>query len=84
MCRWVFWLSASCVDSRTRHLAGAKSGGIRLDYIGFPLLAVEVGTLQVMVDKGQNWRHIWQQERELGLSILSSSREHPKAGAGIS
>src|SRR3989442_9716173 len=34
-------------------LAHAKSGGIRLDYIGFALLALGVGALQVLLDKGQ-------------------------------
>ena len=34
-------------------LAHAKSGGIRLDYIGFALLALGVGALQVVLDKGQ-------------------------------
>ena len=28
-------------------------GGIRLDYIGFSLLALGVGALQIMLDKGQ-------------------------------
>src|SRR2546425_2154296 len=33
-------------------LAHAKSGGIRLDYIGFALLGLGVGALQVVLDKG--------------------------------
>lgn len=35
------------------HLARGKLGGIRLDYIGFGLLAVGVGALQILLDKGQ-------------------------------
>jgi DHA2 family multidrug resistance protein len=35
------------------HLTRGKLGGIRLDYIGFGLLAVGVGALQILLDKGQ-------------------------------
>ncbi|MDP9145140.1 MAG: DHA2 family efflux MFS transporter permease subunit, partial [Actinomycetota bacterium] len=35
------------------YLTGAHAGGMRLDYIGFALLALGVGALQVVLDKGQ-------------------------------
>ena len=35
------------------YLIGAHAGGIRLDYIGFAFLALGVGALQVVLDKGQ-------------------------------
>ena len=35
------------------YLTRAKGGGIRLDYIGFALLVLGVGALQILLDKGQ-------------------------------
>jgi MFS transporter, DHA2 family, multidrug resistance protein len=35
------------------YLIRVKKGGIKLDYIGFSLLALGVGALQIMLDKGQ-------------------------------
>jgi len=35
------------------YLTPRKSAGIKLDYIGFSLLALGVGALQIMLDKGQ-------------------------------
>jgi MFS transporter, DHA2 family, multidrug resistance protein len=35
------------------YLKRLKKGGIKLDYIGFSLLALGVGALQIMLDKGQ-------------------------------
>src|ERR1700690_3889340 len=35
------------------YLQRLKKGGIKLDYIGFSLLALGVGALQIMLDKGQ-------------------------------
>jgi DHA2 family multidrug resistance protein len=35
------------------YLIRAKKGNIKLDYIGFSLLALGVGALQIMLDKGQ-------------------------------
>jgi MFS transporter, DHA2 family, multidrug resistance protein len=35
------------------YLKRVKEGGIKLDYIGFSLLALGVGALQIMLDKGQ-------------------------------
>jgi DHA2 family multidrug resistance protein len=36
-----------------RHVAEAKQGGFRLDLIGFGLVALTFGALEVMLDKGQ-------------------------------
>jgi DHA2 family multidrug resistance protein len=35
------------------HLARLARGGVRIDYIGIGLLAIGVGALQIMLDKGQ-------------------------------
>ncbi len=35
------------------YLKRAKTGGVRIDYIGIALLALGVGALQVLLDKGQ-------------------------------
>ena len=61
--RWIFFINlpvgllALALVARLiedpPYLAHSKLAGLRMDYIGFGLLAVGVGALQIMLDKGQ-------------------------------
>jgi len=62
--RWIFYINVpigiismlltSRVISDPPHLSGARrEGGITIDYIGLGLLALGLGALQVVLDKGQ-------------------------------
>jgi len=55
------------------HLSGARrKGGISIDYIGLGLLAIGLGTLQVILDKGQ--REDWLESHMiLILSVISTA-----------
>jgi MFS transporter, DHA2 family, multidrug resistance protein len=61
--RWIFfinlpvgiitWFLVRRFVEDPPYLARAKRGGIKLDYIGISLLALGIGALQVLLDKGQ-------------------------------
>ena len=62
--RWIFYINVpigiisllltSRLITDPPHLSGARrEGGIKIDYIGLGLLALGLGTLQVVLDKGQ-------------------------------
>ena len=62
--RWIFYInlpvgiagrcSWSCGWSKIRRTCGsARGAGVRVDYIGIALLALGIGALQVLLDKGQ-------------------------------
>jgi len=61
--RWIFfinlpvgiatWLLIRRVVEDPPYLARLKSAGVKLDYLGIALLALGVGALQVVLDKGQ-------------------------------
>jgi len=61
--RWIFfinlpvgiltWLLVRRFVEDPPYLAKIKSAGVKLDYIGIGLLAVGIGSLQVLLDKGQ-------------------------------
>jgi DHA2 family multidrug resistance protein len=55
------------------HLSGARrEGGIKIDYIGLSLLAIGLGALQVVLDKGQ--REDWLESHMiLILSVVSAA-----------
>lgn len=80
--RWIFYINipvgiislllTSRVIKDPPHLSGARrKGGISIDYIGLGLLAVGLGSLQVILDKGQ--REDWLESHMiLTLSIISA------------
>src|SRR6202049_3282244 len=61
--RWIFFMNipvgilsialTSLLVSDPPWLRGKKSGGIKVDYIGFGLLAIGLGALQIVLDKGE-------------------------------
>src|SRR6266478_5739695 len=61
--RWIFYMNipvgilsvalTSLVVSDPPWLRGKKTGGIKVDYIGFGLLAIGLGALQIVLDKGE-------------------------------
>src|SRR5882762_7590173 len=61
--RWIFFMNipvgilsvalTSLVVSDPPWLRGKKTGGIKVDYIGFGLLAIGLGALQIVLDKGE-------------------------------
>ena len=81
--RWIFYINVpigiisllltSRVIKDPPHLSGAgRKGGISIDYIGLGLLAIGLGALQVVLDKGQ--REDWLESHMiLDLSILSAA-----------
>ena len=81
--RWIFYINVpigiismlltSRVIKDPPDLSGARrSGGIRIDYIGLGLLAIGLGALQVVLDKGQ--REDWLESHLiLILSIVSAA-----------
>jgi len=80
--RWIFYVNVpvglvslaltSRLVSDPEYLRERKNAGVRLDYVGLGLLAVGLGALQVVLDKGQ--RDDWFGSRFiLALSILSAA-----------
>jgi len=61
--RWIFWINLPVgllalalvfrLVQDPPYLAQRARGGIRVDYVGFALLALGVGAFQVMLDRGQ-------------------------------
>src|ERR1700720_2167212 len=61
--RWIFFINipvgilslalTSLLVSDPPWLRGKKSAGIKVDYIGFGLLAIGLGALQIVLDKGE-------------------------------
>jgi DHA2 family multidrug resistance protein len=61
--RWIFFINipigvlslslTSLVVADPPWLNGKRSGGVKVDYIGFALLALGLGALQVLLDKGE-------------------------------
>src|SRR5205085_12007372 len=61
--RWIFFMNipfgilsvllTSLLVSDPPWLKNNKSGGVKVDYIGFGLLALGLGALQVVLDKGE-------------------------------
>jgi MFS transporter, DHA2 family, multidrug resistance protein len=61
--RWIFFINipigilsvflTTMLVSDPPWLKGKRSGGVKVDYIGFGLLALGLGALQVLLDKGQ-------------------------------
>jgi MFS transporter, DHA2 family, multidrug resistance protein len=81
--RWIFYINVpigiismlltSRVIQDPPHLGGARrEGGIKIDYIGLGLLALGLGALQVVLDKGQ--RDDWFESHFiLVLSLISAA-----------
>jgi MFS transporter, DHA2 family, multidrug resistance protein len=81
--RWIFYINVpigiisllltSRVIQDPPHLSGARrEGGIKIDYIGLGLLALGLGALQVVLDKGQ--RDDWFESHFiLILSLISAA-----------
>ena len=78
--RWIFFMNipfgilsvllTSLLVSDPPWLKSRKSGGIKVDYIGFGLLALGLGALQVVLDKGE--REDWFETRYiLILTVIS-------------
>ncbi len=78
--RWIFFINipigalsmllTKLLVSDPPWLKARKSGGIKVDYIGFALLALGLGSLQVILDKGE--REDWFETRYiLVLAIVS-------------
>ena len=61
--RWIFYINLPVgllalylvykLIEDPAYLTGKKKGGVKIDYIGFGLLAIGVAALQIMLDKGQ-------------------------------
>jgi MFS transporter, DHA2 family, multidrug resistance protein len=61
--RWIFWINLPVglialalvflLVQDPPYLTTRARGGLRVDYVGFALLALGVGALQIMLDKGQ-------------------------------
>lgn len=95
--RWIFFINipigvlsvllTSLLVSDPPWLKGKRTGGVRVDYVGFALLALGLGALQVLLDKGQ--REDWFSTHYIVvLAIVSAicliavfiwemTREHP-------
>jgi MFS transporter, DHA2 family, multidrug resistance protein len=80
--RWIFYINVpvgilsllltSKLITDPPHLRGRKRGGIKIDYIGLGLLALGLGTLQVILDKGQ--REDWFQSHLIVvLAVISAA-----------
>ena len=81
--RWIFYINVpigiismlltSRVIKDPPHLRGTRrDGGIKIDYIGLGLLAIGLGALQVVLDKGQ--REDWLESHMiLILSVISAA-----------
>jgi len=81
--RWIFYINVpigiismlltSRVIKDPPHLSGARrEGGIKIDYIGLGLLALGLGALQVVLDKGQ--REDWLESHMiLILTVVAAS-----------
>jgi DHA2 family multidrug resistance protein len=78
--RWIFFMNipfgilsvllTSLLVSDPPWLRSKKSGGVKVDYIGFGLLALGLGALQIVLDKGE--REDWFETRYiLVLTIIS-------------
>src|SRR6266702_79086 len=73
--RWIFFMNipvgilsvamTSLVVSDPPWLKSRKSGGVKVDYIGFGLLALGLGALQVVLDKGE--REDWFETRYIAV-----------------
>jgi DHA2 family multidrug resistance protein len=79
--RWIFFMNipvgilsvalTSLLVSDPPWLKGNKSAGVKVDYIGFGLLAIGLGALQVVLDKGE--REDWFDTHYiLVLSVISA------------
>jgi DHA2 family multidrug resistance protein len=79
--RWIFFMNipvgvlsvalTSLLVSDPPWLKGNKSAGVKVDYIGFGLLAIGLGALQVVLDKGE--REDWFATHYiLVLSVISA------------
>lgn len=77
--RWIFFINipvgalsiflTSMLVSDPPWLKARKSGGVKVDYVGFGLLALGLGALQVILDKGE--REDWFETRYiLVLAVL--------------
>src|SRR4051812_20538308 len=80
--RWIFYINlpvglisillTSRLISDPPHLRGRRSESHRIDYIGFSLLALGLGCLQIVLDKGQ--RDDWFQSHFiLGLTLVAAT-----------
>src|ERR1700751_862959 len=79
--RWIFYINIPVglisllltprLITDPPHLRGRSRAGLRIDYIGFGLLAVGLGALQIVLDKGQ--REDWfQSQFILALSAIAA------------
>src|SRR5437868_10655151 len=78
--RWIFFMNipfgilsvllTSLLVSDPPWLKSRKSGGVKVDYIGFGLLALGLGALQVVLDKGE--REDWFETRYIVILTVIS------------
>jgi len=78
--RWIFFMNipfgilsvllTSLLVSDPPWLKSKKSGGVKVDYIGFGLLALGLGALQIVLDKGE--REDWFETRYIvALTVIA-------------
>jgi len=78
--RWIFFMNipfgilsvllTSLLVSDPPWLRSKKSGGVKVDYIGFGLLAIGLGALQIVLDKGE--REDWFETRYIVVLTLTA------------
>jgi MFS transporter, DHA2 family, multidrug resistance protein len=78
--RWIFFMNipfgilsvllTSLLVSDPPWLRSKKSGGVKVDYIGFSLLAIGLGALQIVLDKGE--REDWFETRYIVVLTLTA------------
>jgi DHA2 family multidrug resistance protein len=78
--RWIFFMNipfgilsvllTSLLVSDPPWLKSKKSGGVKVDYIGFGLLALGLGALQIVLDKGE--REDWFETRYIVVLTITA------------
>src|SRR6202043_1854364 len=78
--RWIFFMNipvgilsvalTSLLVSDPPWIRSKKSGGVKVDYIGFGLLAIGLGALQIVLDKGE--REDWFETRYIVVLTLTA------------
>ena len=79
--RWIFYINLPVglisllltqrLITDPPHLQGRKRAGLKIDYIGFSLIALGLGTMQIVLDKGQ--RDDWFESNFIiALSVIAA------------